>query len=323
MASDALSDALGSLQLSAGMFPRTELAVPWGVDVDPLPCVVFHLMARGHGRLEISDEAAIELGPGDLVVIPHGDAHRLVDADGSSSIKLVRMLQERDPFDEGPVHVGGPGAPSASLVCGFFELDPTGADLVLSCLPRVMRVAAQDVAHRVGWLSTTLEIVRDEVGEARPGAAALLDQLAGVLFIQVLRAHLDAMPEQGTGWLAGLGDPRIAAAMTRIHRSPQTAWSVDELAAAAGMSRSAFHARFRELVGLPPAQYLARWRMHRAAVLLRREQLGVGEAAQRVGYESEATFAKAFKRYVGVPPATYRETAVKASFGAQLGRRSA
>lgn len=322
MVSDALSDALGSLQLSAGMFPRTELAAPWGVEVEPLPCVVFHLMARGSARLEISGEDPMRVDPGDLLVLPHGDAHRLVDAEGSSTVKLVRVLQERDLYDEGPVHIGK-GSPSASLVCGFFELDPTGADLVLSCLPRVIRVAAEDAAHQVGWLTTTLEMVRDEVGGARPGSAALLDQLASVLFIQVLRAHVDALPERDAGWLAGLADPRIAAAMTRIHRSPQTAWSVDELAAAAGMSRSAFNARFRELVGSSPGQYLARWRMHRAAVLLRRERVGVGEAARRVGYESEATFAKAFKRHVGMPPATYRETAGQASFGAQLGRRSA
>ena len=140
----------------------------------------------------------------------------------------------------------------------------------------------------------------------RMGTAALFDRLGGVLFIQVVRSYVESLPPDQTGWLGALRDPRVGGALELIHEAPAHAWSIGELACEVGMSRSAFAVRFKSLVGESPMQYLTRWRMHRAAHYLRTDELGVPDVAERVGYESSATFSKAFKRYIGAAPAAYR-----------------
>jgi AraC-like DNA-binding protein len=190
------------------------------------------------------------------------------------------------------------------MVCGSFSFAvPDGLPL-LALLPELLRLRG-DGAPR-GWLEPTLRMLAEEARQRRAGGTIVTSRLTDVLFVQVVRAWLDAQPAPAGNWLAALRDPRIGAALARIHGRPEHPWSVAELAAEVGMSRSPFAARFAALAGDPPLAYLARWRAQVAARLLRETSLALGAVADRVGYESEAAFSRAFRRAMGVAPGAYR-----------------
>jgi AraC-like DNA-binding protein len=203
-----------------------------------------------------------------------------------------------------PLTYGG-GGEGVTLICGYVVFEPGTAHPLLSVLPQVVHVRGEAGRAR-SWLESTLDLVAEEAVSDRPGAETLINRLTEAMFIQVVRAHLEQQEAAEASWLAGLRDPQIATALGHIHRAPESAWSVDALAAESGMSRSAFSARFRDLVGEPPVAYLTRWRMQVAAGHLRESRLTLGEIAERVGYQTEASFGKVFKRLLGVAPATYR-----------------
>jgi AraC-like DNA-binding protein len=158
----------------------------------------------------------------------------------------------------------------------------------------------------VKWLETSLQFMASEMASGQPGAETVVSRLADILFVQAVRAHLAQGRAGATGWLRAIVDPRIGPALSLIHQRPEEPWTVEALASRVAMSRSAFAARFTALVEEPPLTYLTRWRMHRATRLLRTSPANVGEIAARVGYEAEAAFNKAFKRWIGVPPGAYR-----------------
>jgi AraC-like DNA-binding protein len=159
------------------------------------------------------------------------------------------------------------------------------------------------------WLEATLRLLAWETREVRPGTETIVSRLTDVIFVQVLRAWIESLPEGEGGWMGALRDRRIGAALAHLHRSPEADWSNASLAQKVGMSRSRFAARFTALVGEPPLSYLTRWRLETAARLLREGELGLGEISERVGYRSEAAFSKAFRRRFGTPPGAYRRSA--------------
>lgn len=197
-------------------------------------------------------------------------------------------------------------ARAATLVCGFIGCDMRPFNPLIATLPPLLHLPA---AGGSGWNEQFVRFAVDESGSRRPGSEALLERMSEMMFIDAVRRHVDAMPSDSTGWLAGLRDRFVGRALSLLHERPAAGWSMDELGAEVGLSRSALHARFVELVGEPPMQYLANWRMQLASRLLRETQSGIAAIALEVGYESQAAFTRAFTRRMGTSPAAWRRGA--------------
>ncbi len=199
-----------------------------------------------------------------------------------------------------------------SLVCGAVRFDHPAAHHLIALLPRIIHVQSSS-SPQTEWLQSTLRLMAAEAREMRPGGETVITRLADILVIQAIRSWIEGDPAAQTGWLGALQDPQIGRAIAAIHREPAKPWTVSSLAAEVGMSRSAFAARFTQLVGEPAMHYLARWRMHVAMNWLREDAIGVGEMASRLGYRSEAAFSRAFKRFIGVTPGAARRGEIAAA----------
>jgi AraC-like DNA-binding protein len=207
-----------------------------------------------------------------------------------------------------PVKLGD-GPADVHVVCGFLGCDTRPFNPLLSALPRVL-LASERGGAPGGWLSRFMEVAWEEARSARPGAEGILARLSELMFVEIIRRHLASLPPERTGWLAGLRDPFVGKALAALHARPARPWTIDALGHEAGLSRSALAERFTAMVGEPPIQYLARWRMQIAAGLLTNTCDGTAAVGARVGYASEAAFNRAFKKLVGVPPATWRRRAL-------------
>jgi len=303
---DVLSDILHAVHLSGAILGRAEFTSPWGVSSEGLTTPMFHIVLSGNGFITLEDGEPVTLATGDLIMMPHGHTHRLQSDLATPTVKFTDLMVGDPPRKPDVIRSGGGGAVTA-IACGHLAFDRGEMHPLLAQLPPLIHIrGGGDGAHE--WLETTSRLISTEIRAERLGSAALLDRLGGVLFIQVVRSYVESLPPNQAGWLGALRDPRIGGALGQIHATPAHAWSIGELACNVGMSRSAFASRFKALVGETPMQYLARWRMHRAAYYLRTEGLPLPQIADRVGYESTATFSKAFKRYIGSAPATYRRS---------------
>lgn len=308
---DILTEVLSSLRLRGRLFCRTELTGPWALAVPPDELAHFHVVEDGRCWVHLDgEERPRELASGDLVVLPHGRGYSLTDSSQAPPVRLADLLarQRRDGSGACTVLRHGGGGPEARMICGSFRFEGREGHPLLSLLPPVVHLPAEQGGEG-GWLEMTLKLLSHEARHQRPGSETLITRLIDILFVQVVRAWIESLPEGSGGWLGALRDRQIGAALGCIHREPQRAWSVAALASAALMSRSAFAARFTALVGEPPLSYLTRWRMHLAADLLRGKGLSLSEVAKRIGYESEAAFSRAFKRRLGASPGAFRRPA--------------
>jgi AraC-like DNA-binding protein len=310
LAVDVLTDVLETLRARGACYARVSAGAPWGLALPGGDIAAFHLILEGRCLLRMEGHADVELSGGDLVAIPHGTPHHLVSEQGTTQpLRLPDLIGDCSKPGPAALEIGGRGTPAA-FVCGkiVFE-DPVGHPL-LAALPPVifLRGGANTL---VEWLDPTLRFIASEAGSTRPGAQTVVSRLADILFVQIVRAHLASVPPETSGWLGALSDPQIG----RIHENPGRNWTVQSLAASAGMSRSAFAVRFTRLVGEPPLHYLTRWRMQKAQRLLRDGRAPLSDVAASVGYDSEAAFSKAFKRAVGAAPGTYRRRAKRSGFG--------
>src|SRR5262245_25044686 len=196
------------------------------------------------------------------------------------------------------------------IVCGFLACDRRLAEPVLSSLPRLLRIRLRD-GGTAAWVRSSILFSVAESAAARPGSAAVLARLSEVLFAEAIRDYVDELPPGGSGFLAALSDRHVGRALALLHESPAHAWTVDELATRVGLARTALGERFNALIGVPPMQYLTRWRTSLAARLLRESSFSILRVATDVGYESEAAFNRAFKRELGLPPAAWRKRAAR------------
>src|SRR5262249_37776880 len=199
------------------------------------------------------------------------------------------------------LHEEGSGGPGIELVCGFVGYDRRPFNPLLATLPRLLRVSTREGG---GWLESLARLAVPESASPRTRSETVLARASELMFVEVIRRYLTTLPPEQTGWLAGLRDPFVGRALAALHDRPAEAWTVESLAKEAALSRSALAERFTQLIGEAPMQYLTRWRMQLAATLLRSRNVSVFEAATEVGYASEAAFSRAFKKVVGVPPAT-------------------
>ena len=296
---DVLSDVLDTVRLTSTVFVRTRLDPPWGIGTPVLSHYAFHIVSGGPSLVEVDGLAPVDLGDGDVVVIAPGRRHSL----RSNADAQVRDV--RDMLGDGSLCAAVDG--KSQLVCGSFRLDdPRGGGLA-SVLPPLLHVRRDD-PDLGPWLAQTVDLLTYESFAPRPGQAALLNRLCDALFVYLLRGYLSTAPAGEWNWLRALDDPEIGAALRLMHGEPYRSWSVPELATAVGMSRSALAARFTRLVGEAPIGYLIRWRLRKAAAMLRDAQGSVEEIAARVGYDSVGAFSKAFKRAMGVSPGAYRRS---------------
>lgn len=297
---DVLADVLGASLVRHAIYRRIEARAPWGIRLVPSGRAVFYLVARGTARLEVDGEPPLTLSAGEAAFVPRGAPLTLRDSPSSDP---VPVCDGRHAADGGARRIGGTGA-RTSFLTGFFELGARPPAL-LAGLPRVVALSPTD--GRSGpWVAATIRLLLAESAEPGPASALVLQRLADVLFVQALRS-LAAHPCSGVG-LAALADPAIHQALGLMHARVAEPWTVARLASGVGLSRSAFAARFTDLVGEPPLHYLARWRVMRAAELLRDTDDGVVEIAARVGYQSVPSFSKAFLRWQGERPGAFRRT---------------
>lgn len=313
---DALSDVLRSIRLSGGLFFRLELRAPFGVVAmgrDALYAefangaahvLPFHLVTEGVIWCEVAGEPPARLDAGDLVVIPRGTTHALLDAPGRAPLPVERLAAHISGHPP-TLRLGGGGQP-ASAMCGFFRSAGRLFNPLVEALPQVI-VVRSDPTRRP-WLTDTLAGLFTAEGLARPGTAALVERMTELLFVEVVQSQLrDTAPR---GWLAGLADPLVARALGRIHAEPARDWTVEELGREVGASRTQLADRFRGTVGVSVIRYLTQWRMELAADRLVSTDRSVAEIAAEVGYQSEAALNRAFKRQVGAPPASWRRARV-------------
>lgn len=297
---DVLAEVLATLQLSSTVYCQSEIRkTDWALHFAPSSGAVFHIVSAGGCWLAL-DEQTYPLAAGDVLVLPHGAAHRLYDRAGAPVCAQIHL--DDDWGSACALLRWGDDQPCTILVCGKFAFSRGAA--ILPLLPAVLRFSA--AATQDNGLHTTIAALIEEANAQRQGKATILHRLADILFVQIIRAWLAAPSTEARGWLAGLRDPQIALALSAMHAEPERAWTVERLAVCAAMSRSAFAARFTELVGSTPITYLLRWRMQLASGLLGDPALSLAQIAEQVGYRSEAAFSKAFKREQGISPAVYR-----------------
>ncbi|MFJ2828423.1 AraC family transcriptional regulator [Streptomyces sp. NPDC087263] len=300
---DVLSDAVAAMRTGVPHSSRTQLRTPWGIRFEPQQGAGFHVILQGSCWLVPSRGKPLTLGVGDVVFLPRELGHAIADAPTTPlPDEATRRLVEADVRDANAGHEGA----TTVMLCGAYRLDQSRAHPLLTELPDVVHLPA-----RIGQqpaLRGAIDLLGHELAaEPLPGASGVLPALLDVLLLYILRAWYDEQPEQATtGWGAALRDPAVAAALRAIHGEPAQSWTVQTLAALAGLSRSAFAQRFTSTVGCPPLTYLTWWRMTTAARMLRDTDLLLRSVAEHTGYTSEYAFAKAFKREFGTAPGQYR-----------------
>jgi AraC-like DNA-binding protein len=312
---DALSQTLRVVRLVGAIFINARFTAPWCyqspsadtaapfLEPGAERVVIFHLITEGECYVELGDDPPLLLTAGDVVVFPQGDAHRMSSRPGlppASGARLDAVLARRPR----QLSYGGGGAVTR-LVCGYLACDTRLAGMLLTGLPAVVRVNVRGSNAGI-WLESSVRYALAEARSPRPGGEGVLAKLAEVLFIEVLRLYMNEHGEGRTGWLAGVSDRIVGAALNALHKRPADAWTLEELARTAGTSRSVLAERFQLLVGSSPMQYLTQWRMLLAANLLSRSNTSLARIAEEVGYQTDTAFSRAFRREFGSPPAAWR-----------------
>jgi len=301
--SDTLTDVLRDLRLSQSFYCHSELNAPWGLTMPPEDHAIFHFVAEGRAWLRRPGHEPVALACGDFLLVAPNVEHTVadpVDAPGA----LVSDLAFEEVGERAMLLRHGGDGTRTVLACGGVRFEDPAAHPLVALMPDTLHIRAEDPqAHLMRPL---LAAMGSEALHPRPGGATVMLRLADILVIHALRSWIDARVDDRSGWLGALRDPQIGRVLVQLHRQPERDWSVAALAASVNMSRSVFSDRFTALVGAPPLLYLTRWRMHLAARWLREDRASLGQVASRLGYESEPSFSRAFKRHLGVPPGAVR-----------------
>jgi AraC-like DNA-binding protein len=329
MSRDTLSDVLRAVRLRGAVFFYVEGKAPWVVETpcsnEIIPALLpevehmmpFHGVARGSCWASLVGGEPIQLNEGDLVLFPRGDHHVMSSAPGlrAKEVDPAVYYVEKPPqlpftlsiTEHGltPASLTDAGSAQIKVVCGFLGCDAKPFNPLLASVPPVMRMPGL-AAEGSSWTANLLHSMVDESTRKRPGGEAVLERMSEMLFIEALRCYVETLPDEETGWLAGVRDASIGRVLSLLHEQPEAPWTLKRLADEVAMSRSTLHERFVHFIGQPPMQYLAQWRMQVATRLLRDTQTKLLNVALGVGYDSEAAFSRAFKRAVGVTPGAWR-----------------
>jgi len=313
---DPLSDVLRAVKLNGAYFYHVQAAPPWSI-LSEAACqlvprilpeaehlISYHILLRGTAWAGLDGEEQVRMQPGDVVVFPHGDATLMSSAAGEWTDRQ-RNGSRPKRYPE-TVLMGPDTTRDTAFVCGFMGCDARPFNPLLAALPR--QIHLQGIA--AGWLAQFPEQVVAESRMGRVGSETMLTRMAELMFVEVVRRHVEQVASHQSGWLAGLMDPVVGQALTRLHEHPEHPWTLAELAHEIASSRTVLSERFARLVGIPPMLYLTRWRLQLAAEQLRRGSAKVAAIGAQVGYDSEAAFSRAFKRETGQSPAAWRRARV-------------
>ena len=313
---DVFSDVLRVIRLSGGVFLEADFTAPWCISgkvssddckpfvVAPGHIIASHFVANGSMRLQPEGGDAIDVGTGEIVLLPHNSAHAFGSELSSRPVRAGEIIQP--PRDGGLARIvyGGGGA-ATQVLCGYLCCD-TAFNPLLSALPVVLKVNVR-LTPSGAWIESSFRFAASEIAAGRLGSATVIAKLSELLFVEAVSQFVAGLPPERRGWLAGLRDPHIGRALALLHARPAEAWTAESLALEVGMSRSVFADRFSSLVGQPPMQYLTMWRMHVAAQYLREGSGSLAQIGAAIGYDSEAAFSRAFKRQFGVSPGGWRQ----------------
>ena len=319
---DVLSSALAHLRLEGALFFRSELTEPFEFESSPLALAdalvpgtdrltLFHIVASGSCWVAVDDGVRYRAEAGDVIVMPYGD-HYVMGGVGSAERVSILSLLDPLPWMVMPVlrHGGGQGGGGrrTEIVCGYLHSPDPLFDPAMRALPPVFVVRLPS-GPAAGWVKASIDYAMAEaVPPSNRSPNLIATRLPELVLIEVLRTHLASAPAIEHGWMAALRDPVLAPALALLHQKPQHRWTVTELAAAVATSRSVLDDRFRQVLRQSPIRYLTAWRMHLATELLATTALSVAVIAQRVGYDSEEAFSRAFKREQGASPSHWRAT---------------
>ena len=322
---DVLSDVLGCVRLTGSMLFLVDAHSPW-MSWAPrtesfrrvvLPrsqhLISYHVVTQGACWAGLRDAQPERFEAGDMLVVPHGDAYYLADPPGTQApygpeeaVAFLRSMAAGELPSIVREGAGGDGTQRTQFICGFLGCDMKPFNPVLDALPAMIHLRAS-TSRSADRMRHLIEFALCELREPSSGGQGVLLRLAELMFVEVVRCHLETMTGAQTGWLAGLHDPLVARALAQLHDAPARHWTLEELAARTGSSRSVLAERFARFVGRPPMQYLTQWRMQLATRLLAEPGARkIAAVAEAVGYESEAAFSRAFKRCVGMAPTAWR-----------------
>jgi AraC-like DNA-binding protein len=319
MGADALSDVLRTVRLTGATFFDVVGTAPWVAEQPPqamilskiLPgaehLIAYHVVTEGRCFASIVGGEAIAIEAGEVVVFTRGDSHVMSSSPGMRADPVASDALDATSGIQLPflLNYGGNGPASAKLVCGFLACDGRPFNPLLDNLPRVIKVGDPQ-GRDPGGLGQFIRLAMTESAGKRAGGESVLARLSELMFIEVVRLYLESLPPDHAGWLAGVRDAFVGKALSLMHGDPARAWTIEELAKDVGQSRSVLAERFTDLVGIPPMQYLAKWRMQIASGLLSGGTTNIATVAAEIGYSSEAAFSRAFKKLVGVPPSAWR-----------------
>jgi AraC-like DNA-binding protein/mannose-6-phosphate isomerase-like protein (cupin superfamily) len=299
---DVIGQVLEAVHLRTAIFGKVDFGVPWRLQVPERAHLSFYVVARGSAWFEVRGESPRPLSTGDAVILPLGSAHELRDIE-RSDVPALHFDFDACPREPHVARAGGDG-PVTSIIIGHFTLGSAPRNALLASLPPAIHLPAGAVSASP-QLAGLVPLILSESGSPGPGSSIVLARLADLLFVHALRFWSSTLDASACG-LGAVADAAIGAALRLIHARPAEPWTVERLASSVAMSRSAFAARFAELVGEPPLQYLAHWRMTIAAQRLREDDAVIADVAQAVGYANPVAFSKAFARMQGVGPGRFR-----------------
>lgn len=315
---DPLSDVLRLVRLTGTVFLSAEFSAPWSVVTRAVPgqdamrstvvdrLVHYHLITEGQCVLAMPGTQPMLLGPGDLIVFPHGDEHVLASSAELEPVPTADLLEPTAPDSVRRLVHGGGGA-STKMICGFLTCDPHLCRPLISALPRVLKFSTR-AEGAAPWIEASMRFTLQEAAQERAGGGIVLARLAELLFVDAVRRYIDSLPAGQQGWFAGLRDRHVGRVLALMHERPAYPWTVEEFAKRVSMSRSALAQRFVQVMGKSPMAHLAVWRMQLAAEMLLTGHLPICAICETVGYDSEPAFHRAFKRMFGMPPAAFRRS---------------
>ncbi len=313
---DVFSDVLRVIRLSGGVFLEANFTAPWCISGKvssddckpflqaPRHVIASHFVAQGSMRLQPEGGDAIDVAAGEIVLLPHNNAHTFGSELNPAPVPAREIIQP--PLDGGLARIvyGGGGA-ATQLLCGYLGCDTPFSPL-LSALPAVLKLNIRSTPSG-SWIESSFRFAASEIAAGRLGSTTVIAKLSELVFVEAVRQFVAGLPAERRGWLAAVSDPHIGRALAVLHARPTEEWTAESLAIEVGMSRSVFAERFSSLVGQPPMQYFTMWRMHRAAQSLREGHGSVAQIGAAVGYDSESAFSRAFKRQFGVSPGGWRQ----------------
>lgn len=314
---DPLSDALRSVRLKGGVFLEARFTAPWCVNSRitaedcrpilerPAQMLGYHVLLEGRMLLAIEGEPPIDVSAGEIVLLPRNDVHTMMSGPGLAPVDGRGLVQPSPAGGIARIAHGG-GGEATRMVCGFLGSEDAHNPLI-DALPAVLKVGIREGASR-NLVESSLIFAANELVEGRLASSCMLSRLSEMLLVEAVRLYSDTLGNRAEGWLRGLRDPQVGRALSLLHRDMAAPWTADSLAREVALSRSAFMARFTQLVGVPPIRYLTLWRLRSARALLAETRQSIARIAHAVGYDSEEAFSRAFKREFGASPARWRHT---------------